>query len=180
MKSLEDRVTNAHAPDIRIDSHRSQLGHRLMRSAPSRVPLYRRPSLALAVLAIVLLGGLTAIHPSWAKEFLNLVLVREQKITTQDGHKMITRTYQTQPPVDGGTVHVTASSEGLVSATRDAGTDPVLEAMHTEALASVQSGHAELFLEQDGMRWYHVTLRDGRRITYTDGPGTSWSVSTGQ
>ncbi|HEY3294134.1 MAG TPA: hypothetical protein VGL38_01715 [bacterium] len=180
MKSVEDRLKEVHAPDVHVESHRTQLGYRLMRPVPARVPLYRRRALALGMLAMVLLGGLTAVHPSWAKDIIHLVLIRESKVTTQDGHKATVRTYQTDAPPGGGTTHVTVNGDGSVSATQTSGTDPALEAMHTEAEAQVRSGQAVQFLVQDGMRFYRVTLRDGRHITYTAGPGTSWSISTGQ
>jgi hypothetical protein len=181
MKTVDDHLTEFQPSDIRVESHRQQLSCRLQRPVLSRTPLYRRPALAYGMLAIVLLGGMTAIRPSWASELLHLVLVRERSITTPEGQRMLTRTYQSAPGSNatGGTVHLQANASGqITSETTQTESDPALEAVHVEAEVQVRSGQAQLFLEQDNMRWYRVTLRDGRHIVYTVGPGTSWSVST--
>jgi hypothetical protein len=181
MKSVEDRLNEVRLPDIRLESHRTQLGYRLQRPAAARTLRYRRPALAWAVSALILLGGLTAIRPTWATELLRLVLVRETVATTQHGDRMITRTYQSAPGTNatGGSVQLQTDASGrIVSESTQPQADPALQAMHVEAQSQVRSGQAQLILDQDNTRSYRVTLRDGRRIVYTEGPGTSWSIST--
>ena len=180
MKSMEDRLKSLHAPDVQVETHRTQLRYRLMRPVPVRVPLYRRPVLATGMAMLLLLGGLTAVHPGWAEELLNLVLVSRTQVTMSDGRKAEVQTYRVNSTIKSGTTHLTVGSDGHVTATQNSAGDPATEAIHTESEAQIRSGQAKLILEQNGMRFYKVTLHDGRVITYASGPGTSWSVSTAQ
>ena len=180
MTSIENRLRDLHAPGVRVESHHTQLGYRLMRPAPVKAPLYRRPVFAGAALTLLLLAGLTVAHPGWAEELLSLILVSRTQVTMQDGRKAEVQTYQVNSTIHSGTTHLTVGSDGQVRATQNSAGDPAMEAMHTEAEAQIRSGQARLILEQNGMRFYKVTLHDGRVITYASGPGTSWSVSTEQ
>jgi hypothetical protein len=181
MNSFEDRLKQTHVPDISISSHRAQLKQTLATRKPHHS--LRTPVAVAGLSVILLLSGLTVIHPSWARDLLNLILINEQTVTTTDGKKIIERTYQATPPLtqDGGVVKIEATAGGQVtSSTTQSEPDAAMLAMRAEAQQQIQNRTAQLYLQQGDMRMYNVMLRDGRRIMYVEGPGTSWSVSQEQ
>ena len=164
--------------DVSVPSHRAALRAQLA-AAPVivRHPL-RRAALSLAVVGVALIA-LTAAYPTWASDLVRFVKTGERNVKAPDG----TTYHQETNKMEGGnassgTVRITANANGeITSHSEQAGVDPALEAMKNEAERIIQTKHTPLLWEADGMRAYHVTLADGRAITYIQGPGTSWSIS---
>jgi len=179
MKSWEHRLTDTHAPEVEISSHRARLKAKLA-SGASRHGIVRSPLIVGMLVMVVALAGVTAIHPTWASELLHIILVDERTATAPDGAKVIQRTYQL-PSENAGSTTTLVRLEGqdgqITSERAEAGSDALPQSMKDEAEQQVQSGRAKLYLQNAGTFTYEITLSDGRTILYTKGPGESWSIS---
>jgi hypothetical protein len=181
MDKWEQRLSSAHPAQPFIAAHQDRLRQQLRDEAGRPHRSHKRTWLACTVIVVGLLSGATIIRPSWASELIRVVFVGERKLTAADGTKFTVRTFtaEANENVPSGTpVQVSVTDDGHnATAQAQVGADPELEQMHQEAAQSVQNGRAELYLRDGQMNWYKVTLRDGRRIIYTVGPGESWSIT---
>jgi len=179
MNDSAERLNSTSVPEISVPSHRAALRARLAdRPMVEKHPV-RRTALALGVACLALVV-LTAAYPTWATDLVRFVKTGEKNVKGPDGTTYHQETYRMEGGngAGSGTVHLKANANGeITSHSEQAGVDPALAAIKTEAERAIQSGHARLLWESDGMRAYRVSLDDGRAITYIQGPGTSWSVS---
>jgi hypothetical protein len=179
MKSWEHRLTDTHAPEVEISSHRARLRAKLA-SAPPRRSVMRSPLIVGMLVVVVALAGITAIHPTWASELFKILLVSERTATAPDGAKVIQRTYQVQTDAEnsGMTMIRLEDRDGQTTAEKvNASSDALPKSMQNEAEQQVQSGRAQVYMQNAGSVTYKITLSDGRKILYTKGPGDNWSIS---
>jgi hypothetical protein len=179
MNDSAERPNSTSVPDISIPSHRAALRAQLANRPVVEKHPVRRAALAIGVacLALVLL---TVAYPTWATDLVRFVKTGEKNVKGPDGKTYHQESYRMEggKGASSGTVQLKANANGeITSHSEQAGVDPALAAMKTEAERAIQSGRAKLLWESDGMRAYHVSLADGRAITYIQGPGASWSVS---
>jgi hypothetical protein len=174
MNDSVDRLSGVSVP-----SHRAALRAQLAVMPVEEKHPVRRAALAFGMVCLALVA-LTAAYPTWATDLVRFVKTGEKNVKGPDGATYHQETYRMEGGngAGSGTVQLRANANGeITSHSEQAGVDPALAAMKSEAERAVQSGHARLLWESDGMRAYHITLADGRAITYIQGPGTSWSVS---
>jgi len=179
MNDSAKRLSGASVPEISVPSHRAALRAQLADLPVVEKHPVRRTALAFGVACLALVA-LTAAYPTWATDLVRFVKTGERNLKGPDGTTYHQETYRMEGGngTGSGTVQLKANANGEITSHSElAGVDPALAAIKTEAERAIQSGHAQLLWESDGMRAYRVTLADGRAITYIQGPGTSWSVS---
>ena len=179
MNESVERLNGTPVPKISVPSHRAALRAQLADLPVVEKHPVRRAALSLGVLCLALVV-LTAAYPTWATDLVRFVKIGEKNVKGPDGATYHQETYRMEggKGAGSGTVQLRANAKGeITSHSEQVGVDPALAAIKTEAERAIQSGHAPLLWESDGLRAYRVSLADGRAITYIQGPGTSWSVS---
>ncbi len=88
MEDWEGRFKRVNMPDSSVPSHREALRKKLQ---SDKLPSHhnRRAYTALVVVLLVLIGGLTTVYPSWAKDLWNTVIINTITLSTKDGMKVV-------------------------------------------------------------------------------------------
>jgi hypothetical protein len=84
MENWEKQLNQVNVPDPIVSSHRDGLRKKLQSGG---IPTGHgiRNTVTFGIAALLLISGLTAVYPSWAKDLLNTTLVQTITFQTKDG-----------------------------------------------------------------------------------------------